>query len=88
MEGETDLGEIRVESPEENLEIAHNAGNIQGELEELHSSCLTKKSDDDGKLNNYSKPIFNFLFLIKTLNHIFQKSVFLNQPDPWRKQDV
>ena len=50
MEGETDLGEIRVESPEENLEIAHNAGNIQGELEELHSSCLTKKSDDDGKL--------------------------------------
>ena len=59
MEGETDLGEIQVESPEENLEIAHNAGNIQGELEELHSSCLTKKSDDDGRL----KPFFRSIVL-------------------------
>ena len=23
--------------------------NIKGDLEELHSSCATKKSDDDGK---------------------------------------
>ena len=45
--------------------------NIHGDLEELHSSCMTKKSDDDGK-----RPLYTDLLTPFSRKYVFAENFF------------